>query len=228
MISFIKNEPAIKLGDSLVIADLHLGISYELESRGILVPKQKDIFLKRIKKLVGLTRAKRLIVLGDLKHAVPGTPYDEREELRDFYEQLKKLVKEIILIKGNHDSLIEEIIPELSVVEDLVVGDFILTHGNRKVKAEGKTIIGSHIHPSVKLKDKIGSIYIQRCWLRDSESKVIVVPAFNELVGGKNVNESVSEDYLGPIAKQLNPKSTHVILLDGRDLGTIQSLKLKK
>ena len=153
---FITNYPALKLENNLVITDLHLGISYEFKRDGFFVPSQLKKLSKQVNKLLDETKTKKLIIVGDFKHAVPDTPKKEKRELRQF---VKKLKKDLIVIKGNHDSLIEKIV-DVTVRKKMILDDFTLTHGHIKTKGE-KFIIG-HNHPLVMFKDKEKMTYRQR------------------------------------------------------------------
>ena len=81
---FITNEPAVLFGKTLVIADLHIGVEYELYKSGIRIPKQTDKLLARIKNLLKTTKANRLVLLGDLKHFIPYLSIQEIKELPKF------------------------------------------------------------------------------------------------------------------------------------------------
>ncbi len=227
---FVNNEPALVISAGgrryLVIADIHLGITYDLEYKGVNLPNQKEDILEHILRLKKKTRTRSLIVIGDLKHALPGTPHEERKDVREFLEALRKEFKEIILVKGNHDTLIEEIVPWLCVKPYLLIGDLLLTHGHKKIPKDIKysNVIIGHNHPVIKFKDRAGGIYYQRCWVRDK--LLIMMPGFNVLSGGKAINDN-KFSFLGPVAKEINPKTAHAFLLDGIDLGVLKDLEIR-
>ena len=215
----------------LCVADLHIGTTKELFDAGIRMPSQVRGFVKKIHKLKKSSGAKGLILLGDVKHKVPGISYQEMREIPEFLEDLK--FKEIILIKGNHDAEIEKIIPahlkgKVKVKISFKVGDFMFTHGHRHVKTAAKTIVIGHNQPAVMFRDQMKARYIEPCWVRGpmkgkyEGKELIIVPAFNELRGHTIVNK---DKMLGPIAKTIDPKEAHVFLLDGTDLGPMTLLK---
>src|SRR3989338_4376527 len=82
----------------LVIADLHLGYKEELEK----------IFekLKREKRKI-----KEIVILGDLKHEFSRISRQEWQETLKLIEILQKKRK-LILIKGNHDTILGPIARE--------------------------------------------------------------------------------------------------------------------
>ncbi|MAH42830.1 hypothetical protein CL614_03845 [archaeon] len=227
---FVNNEPGLVITFDkkryLVISDIHLGLTYHLEYKGVNVPNQTEDVLDYIVKLKKKTRVHSLIIVGDLKHALPGTPHDERKDVREFLESLKKEFKELILVKGNHDTLIEEIVPWLHVEPYLLLGKVLFVHGHRNLPkdVEYDTVVIGHNHPVIKFKDRMGGVYYQRCWL--ISNSLIVMPGFNVLSGGKAVNDGFS--FLGPIAKTIDPEKIKAVLLDGTDLGILKDLEIKR
>jgi len=225
---FLVNEPAIILNKTLVIADLHIGITRELYESGISVPSQVKKMVNKIYKLKKETGAKELLILGDIKHKVPGISLQEQREIPEFLSLLK--FKRIIIIKGNHDGNIEKMIPNkdrIKIRKSFSIGDYFLTHGHRKANTN-KNIIIAHNHPHIRFRDKLGALYTEPCWLIGKVKTkqivdIIIMPAFNELCGATIVNRDA---LLGPIAKNIiNPK---VHLLDGTDLGKLNDLKIKE
>jgi len=230
---FLTNYPAMLIKDYLVISDLHLGITRGLYEKGVSVPSQVKTMLDKIHKLKKLSKAKNLVILGDLKHRVPGTSWQEEMEIPNFLSRLK--FDKIIVIKGNHDGDIEKLIPskKISVKKSFVIGKYYLSHGHRKLgKTKAEIIIIGHSQPHVRFQDEMKARYSEPVWVRgytkrlskNSKApvyKVIIVPAFNELCGATTINK---DKLLGPIAKNLNYKKSHAYLLDGTDLGKLSDL----
>ncbi len=222
---FIKNEPAMKIKDSLVIADLHLGITRELWEYGFSVPSQVEKMAERINGLMKKTKTKRLVILGDIKHKVPGISFQEMREIPEFFSLINA---EIAAIKGNHDTYLEKVC-DFEMKKSLELGNYFLTHGHMIAKTSKKIIVIGHNHPQVKFKDKMGATYIEPAWIRGwtkgtGKKKLIIMPAFNGLAGGHAINEDMS--VMGPIAKKMNIKNARAFLLDGTDLGTIKDLMI--
>ncbi len=221
---FVKNQPAMVLGEYLIVSDIHIGISSEIRSSGIIIPNQAEKLAERINKLKTKTKTKKLVILGDLKHNVYGTTYTEKKEIPLFIEKLK--FKNIIITKGNHDGLIENLITDkrVKIVKYFSIGNYLLTHGHRKVETINNIIMG-HSHYSIKFKDKIGSYYIVPVWIIGKYKKIsiIMLPSFNEVSGSACINEKKTT-FRGPIGKYLKKSSSRAYLLDGTDIGTVSSL----
>lgn len=236
---FVRNKPAIKIKNALIIADLHIGVTRELYDSGITIPSQARTLSKRINELKKLTKTTRLIINGDLKHKVPGIAWQERKEIPAFLSSLK--FRNIVIIKGNHDGWIERMLSnklkkKIKIKKSFGIDDYLITHGNRRVKTNKKCIIIGHNHPYVKFIDDLGSVYYEPVWLKGTikilrkGKEIIIMPAFNEL-SGMNIVNNKSDNYIswlaGPIAKLLEKSKTHAYLLDGTDLGKVSDLIVK-
>jgi len=222
-IKFLKDERGLLVGDYLVIADLHLGYKKNLENKGYVIPNQRSEFIKRIKKLKTKTGAKKLIILGDIKHNIPYASKNERYEIPKFFRELSKLFEKIIVIKGNHDGKIEPMIHEenIEVKDEFIFNDVLFIHGHKYPSNDAmksKIIVMAHTHPTFKLKESAGIVHNYPCWIigriiksklkryKDIKcEKVIIMPAFNKLLYGYN-------KIVGPLAKAI--KKEEVLLLD--------------
>jgi len=227
---FIRNEPAMKIGHSLVISDLHIGIEDELSKNGIKISDQTKALLKRICFLIRETKARETIILGDIKNSIFTTKI-ENKKISEFLDSLKK-VTNLVLVKGNHDGLIEKLVKkDVDVCSFDTRGSYLLTHGHRKIpknlkeKNEIKTIVIGHNHPGICFKDRYGIVSTEPCWVVGTEKEkrqVIIMPAFNPLVGETAINR---HDVMGPIAKNIDIENARIYLLDGTYLGHVKTLR---
>ncbi|MCX6819390.1 MAG: metallophosphoesterase [Candidatus Aenigmarchaeota archaeon] len=223
---FIVGKPALVIDKTLVIADLHIGITRALYESGISMPSQVRKMADKIHELKKIMKAKELVIAGDVKHKVPGISWQEIHEVPEFLAALR--FKKITIVKGNHDGQIEKLIPDelkarVKVRKAVALGDYCVTHGHRKANTK-KNIIIAHNHPHVRFRDELGAVYTEPVWVRGifNEKEIIIMPAFNELCGATIVNR---DKLLGPIAKRI--MKAHAYLLDGTDLGLIKDLKIK-
>jgi putative SbcD/Mre11-related phosphoesterase len=223
MFKFIENSRALVIDGFLVIADLHIGYEKILSIRGYNIPKQIKNFFEQIKELKVKTGVKNLIILGDIKHNVPKIAVEEKYDVPNFFHELSKIFEKIIVIKGNHDGLLERMVhePNVEIVREKIIEDTGFIHGHTKPSNElmlCKTIIMGHVHPSFKFVDALGARHNYPCWiigklnpkkLKGYEKieceKVVVVPAFNKFFSGYG-------KFVGPLAKAL--KLNEIYLLD--------------
>ncbi|WP_456368545.1 metallophosphoesterase [Geoglobus sp.] len=166
---------ALKIGRSLIVSDIHLGI----------LGFPDFSLLERVLEAYERSGAERLVVNGDLKHRLG------RSELRSverFIAELEEHTSELILIKGNHDGLLDEV---AEVHECFFEGKTCITHGHKFVKEalESRTLVVAHAHPAVLIPDVVGGLK-ERAWMvhEDDGIRCIVMPAFNELCSSTAVN----------------------------------------
>jgi len=231
----VYDVPALIAGDSFVIADLHIGVETHLMKKGFHITSRTDDMYRCI--LDNSDGCDRLIVLGDVKDAVPGSSKQEFREIPDFFSRLLQRFDHIDIVRGNHDTNIEEFLP--SGVRVRPSTGFVLDgvgyiHGHTWPSAETMrcgTLIMAHEHPSVMFRDGIGKQTTEPCWIRgrfktggdryqEFPQSFIVIPAFNRILGGSPMNLR-GAGFLGPIMNNdlLDLDDARVYLLDGIDLG---------
>ncbi|MBR9679556.1 MAG: metallophosphoesterase [Candidatus Altiarchaeota archaeon] len=222
----VLNWPAVTLGRTLVITDLHLGFEFELWKQGIRVPIQTDKVLDRITELIKQKKAKKLIILGDIKHELGFLEGRQAFELSRFLHKLEEII-EFTLMKGNHDGALNWQTEPASGILYKGIGLF---HGHAwpaSELVEAKSWLMGHVHPMFSFKDSFGKLTKEACWIvgstdtaamkkkygQDKAIKTIVMPAFSELAGGVPVNQ---EGLLKPMSNLI--KQYSVFLLDGVEL----------
>jgi hypothetical protein len=246
MIKFLYNYPSfyIPKEKAIIISDLHIGIEHEIFHSGITIPSQVERLEKRIDELIKITKAKHLIILGDVKHQVPNISWQEYKEIPKFFEHFSKI--KVSVVKGNHDGNIERLTPkEVDVYEPsgFKIDKFLLTHGQAwpdKSDTDAEYLIMGHVHPAVEFfTENFRST--EPCWLKcEIDNKKlfekfkiktkfkqgIIMPAFNHLIGGMAFNSKDFEP-LGPLLTNeiLKWKESEVYLLDGTFLGNLDKLK---
>lgn len=236
---FLRNYPAMVVKDSLIVADLHLGITKELYEKGIMIPQQSKTLSERINELKKKTKTNRLILLGDAKHKIPVISRQEYREVPEFFKKID--YNKVVITKGNHDGELETLLDSteknIKIRDFVSIGDYTFTHGHIKIKTNKKNIVIGHNHPKIIFKDSVGAIYFEQVWVRGEaiyegkKRNIIIVPTFNELTGSMVINDNKLSDrdhtnFMGPIAK--NMRNRRVYLLDGTDIGFLEDLIKKR
>jgi putative SbcD/Mre11-related phosphoesterase len=178
MIKLLPPHPAAmiktKTAKIMVIADLHIGWEMALSERGIHVPSQTPKLLSKLTSLISAYKPEKLIVLGDVKHTVATAEMGEWHDVPDFFYELRKHVKEIHVIRGNHDGNLEPLLPENTKLwpsTGITVGEVGLFHGNQwpsPTLLECKTLLMGHVHPVVAFRDPAGFRIIKQVWIKAS------------------------------------------------------------
>ncbi|MFH8132414.1 MAG: metallophosphoesterase, partial [Candidatus Aenigmatarchaeota archaeon] len=243
-IRFVKDYPALFLSKEkiLVIADLHLGLEHELFKAGVVIPPQAEKFKNTMDNLLRITKAKSLIILGDIKHNVPGITFREMREIPKLFSYLKEKVK-VFCVKGNHDDKISSFLPkEVKVYSSrgFRIGKYGFFHGHAwpsKSLVKCDYLFMGHVHPCVEFRDKLGYRTIEQVWIKGEldkklvkdkygvkktgNLKIVIFPTFNRLLGGITLNKIEEKEPIGPVLANnlLDINECDVFLLDGTHLG---------
>ena len=205
---------ALYFDSTLVIADVHIGYEEALNKQGVLVPRlQFEETVKRMEAIFKELKGKnieRIIVNGDLKHEFGTISEQEWRNTLKFLDLLAKHCNEIILVKGNHDTILGPIARKRNVkVVDYYISEPItkksingknplkkqpktlIAHGNKIPKEavkDASTIIMGHEHPAVSLKEG-ARVEQVKCFLKGKYKgkNLIVQPSFNTIVEGTDL-----------------------------------------
>jgi len=200
----------------LAVGDLHLGFEYKLQQSGLLVPEMQ---IEEIKKELAWTfteikkrkfKIKKIVFIGDIKHSF-SYEWKEKNYFREIINFLKEYVKEkdIILIKGNHDTIDYSFSDKLK--DYFIKDDLAFTHGHKMfpelLDEKIKTIIIGHLHPSIVLSEKSGIKKEKyKCFLvgKFKKKNIIILPSFLATIEGTTVNslEYEYEDFFSIIPKK--------------------------
>ncbi|KPU63570.1 metallophosphoesterase [Thermococcus sp. EP1] len=197
-------QKAIKIKDNLIIADLHLGYEESLAQEGIYLPKAFNQMLTLLKGLVLRERPKRLIINGDLKHSF--VPFRrEKIEVEAFFSEILPLVREIIVIRGNHDVGIFWIKSlGIEVLDEIEISEWKVVHGHKLV--EGDRFIIGHEHPSIRLRDEVGALIKVPIFLKGED--LVVLPAFSPWAYGNDILREI----VSPFLRDLNSALFEVLV----------------
>jgi putative SbcD/Mre11-related phosphoesterase len=211
----------IERDNMIAFSDIHLGFE-EYVARGLnyrdkrphgyaamFIPRiQLKNTLKVLDKVFSLIKPKRVLINGDLKHAFDRLLRQERIEVKKLLDYLlDRNVKEIIIVRGNHDNYLSLVLKDygIELVEkyETITNDhsilFIHGHRDENIKGYDLVIIG-HEHPSLKC----FATYKFPAFLRiptTLNNEILVLPAMSAYHPGSSVSLS-SETYLSPIIKK--------------------------
>ncbi|MDY9924856.1 metallophosphoesterase [Methanosarcina sp.] len=227
----ILEEPVLTATNTetaLVIADIHLGIEWDLYRSGINLPSRMKDRLDRILGYIQTVSPDRVVLLGDIKHNIPQVSWQEKDEIPHFLEKLAEYTH-VDILPGNHDGGIEFLFSrqkdiKIHSARGTVLDGIGYFHGHTWPAPELLTashVIVAHNHPTIRFTDTFGYSIVEPAWIRTKfkaeafkerfgnldfengydwvDPEVFIMPAFNELCGGVPFNESTQEDLLGPV-----------------------------
>ncbi len=210
----IKNPPAVIIDGNLIIADIHLGYTitsykYSLKAKLKLLRSELNKILVPILKLD--YPIERVIILGDIKESLGYPSRIVGRSIGTLLRKIKERYDKLIVIRGNHDGRLSDIINEVNVdikiVDSMIFTyegeDILLTHGHMKVPMPmlltASTIIMGHIHPAspvtgeriwVVAKFVLDLRHISQPYekaINAKEIKLIILPHANSFLSGKPV-----------------------------------------
>ena len=119
---------------------------------------------------------------------------------------LAKHCNEIILIKGNHDTILGPIAKKrnVKIMGSVMVGNVLIAHGDKipgkEILSRASSIIIGHEHPAISLK-KGPRTETYKCYLKGKYKgkSLIVQPSFNPLLEGTDI---LKEEILSPFLEQ--------------------------
>lgn len=171
----------------LIISDIHVGKTAHFRKNGIPVPSGiLDDDLENLSRLITCFKPRKLMIVGDLLHAGYNSDLDIFCAWREKFPRL-----ELILIKGNHDRIEQEILDKMcigTVKTEFSAGPFTFKHEPENIPAQ--FVISGHIHPGVVLSEgKIQNIRLACFAYSDTQ---LILPAFSKFTGldYKSLNEN--------------------------------------
>jgi len=197
---------------TLVIADTHIGFEEDMADKGFYIPRfQLRRTLDILEKALNLVEVNTVVVAGDFKHIFDRLGRIERKELAEVLMFLLPKVNEVVVVRGNHDNYLVIMQRKYSfkLVNELQLDNILIVHGHKELTEEQKrnnswkTLIIAHEHPSIALRDSIGTVGKFPCFLvgrlRDGR-EIITLPAVGIYQTGSKVTLS-RETYLSPILR---------------------------
>lgn len=155
---------------TLVVADTHVGYEAELWQKGIRAASQTRSLVNKLISWAESVKARQLAIVGDVKHEIPNAR-STLSEVRGFLGELSEHFDEVILVPGNHDTMMERILEKLNapnvvlsesrgLLVEFDKRNVLLTHGHVKPRLEhlvkADVVIMGHTHPAVALRDLLG------------------------------------------------------------------------
>lgn len=196
---------------ALIIGDLHLGIEEMFSRQGTLVPRFNFQAIKRhLEERVFPNLGPELIVInGDLKHEFGSVSEQEWSEVIDMLRFLQAKCGKLVLIRGNHDSILGPIAEweNLKITKEGILlekSNAFVTHGERipestAYRKAGTVIIG-HDHLAVTIREQYKEEKFKAFLVgRFKGKELIVMPSLNQVSVGTDVKHG---ELLSPFLKK--------------------------
>jgi uncharacterized protein len=229
---------------TLLISDLHLGLEKELAKKGFRLPAYSVRMVERVKRIAEGYGARRLAVLGDVKHTVGKVEDIDWGVVPWFFDTMLDLFEAVEVVPGNHDGNIKTVLPprvKLDPSQGTVLGEgkgrIGVAHGHAWPSEEAiatRNLVIGHSHFTYEMRDALGSRTRESVWVTaeydvaelmegagyksklKGRGKLTVMPPFNRLVGGQPINRSKSFEF-GPVlsSRSVSLENADIFLTDG-------------
>lgn len=205
---------------TLAFSDVHIGVEYSMTQQGMYIPPiQYGRIVSAIKHAVKKYRPRRVVIVGDLKHAFSERTPQEHKEVINMLKFLRNLKVDVILIRGNHDNFIRGLLEryDFLFVDFVELGKYIFLHGHKaipKTSEKSKIMIIGHIHPTIMLSDGLSRVRLPTFLVSNS---IIVLPAMTLLLSGFDIITGTLEDeYDSPVLRDIREFLLFAIVSDKR------------
>jgi metallophosphoesterase superfamily enzyme len=226
-----------------VVADLHLGLGEGDRSLPPAPEGRPTAIADTLRRTARETGARSLVIAGDVKHPILGTPRSLRPALFRFFGDLLSDGLAVDVVLGNHDVGLAPNLPsEVGVhsAAGLVRDGVGVFHGHRwpsKRVLAAERLVAGHLHPGVRFASAGESASGKlACWVRAeflpvprgaparrfAARELIVLPAYHPLAGREALNREKpprSRSFL--FGRFLSEGAPRAYLLDGTDVGPI-------
>ena len=198
------DDRAVLLGETLVVADLHLGRgtggSLELP-----VGSSADV-ARRFEALVDRHRPSDVVVAGDLLHSFQTVPRTVEDVVAGLRAACADAGADLVVTPGNHDTMLDAVW-DGPAPPSYRVGDTVVCHGHEVPDAEADQYVVGHDHPTITIEGQRRPCYLVGSGqLRGAT--VVMLPSFNTLNAGVEVNRMRANDFQSPLvtdADRLEP-----------------------
>ncbi|MEM0140398.1 MAG: metallophosphoesterase [Ferroplasma sp.] len=202
---FISDLYCVYLQDisAVVISDLHLGFEEEMNLHGLFLPRlQRDHVEKMVDQIIDRYSPEKIIINGDFKQEFSRNLPQEWDDINHFIDRYKNQ-SSLIYIRGNHDNYLVTILKSngIELYDYYETGKYYIYHGDRDMGFKKLTILG-HEHPSIVLRDRIGSMFKMPAFVYNDDQKILITPAMSFFSSGTDVAEALlNNEHFTPVLK---------------------------
>ncbi|MEF8979509.1 MAG: metallophosphoesterase [Haloarculaceae archaeon] len=186
---------ALLLGDVLVLADLHVGRG---PSSNVELPVgDGSDMLERFDALLAAHDPAEVVVAGDLLHSFRTVPRTVESVVSGLAAAARKFGARMVVTPGNHDTMLDSAWSG-PTSEAYTVGDTAICHGHQDPEISADRYVVGHDHPTITIEGRR-----QPCALVAEDvyrgADVVMLPAFNRLLRGVEVNGMSASDFMSPL-----------------------------
>jgi hypothetical protein len=178
--------------ETLVVADLHVG---RAEASDVAFPLGEGADLReRLAALVAAFDPTEVVFAGDVLHRFDAATVGAESRLSDLAAVCREAGAELVLVRGNHDTMLEtvwdgDVLDEYAVdsAGDADDPGVVVCHGHAEPAADASLYVVGHVHPAITIEGRRRPCYLYGD-VAHRGADVLVLPAFTRLAAGVPVN----------------------------------------
>lgn len=192
-------DRALLIEDTLVLADLHVGRGAD---SGVEVPVGDGAdMVERFEALLARFEPGAAVVAGDLLHSFRTVPRTVRETVDGLAAAAHEAGTRLVVTPGNHDTMLDSVW-DGPTADSYRVGDTVVCHGHVEPEGDGSDGVGRYIvghdHPTITIEGRRRPCYLAAEGVYRG-ADVVLLPAFNRLLQGVEVNGMAASDFMSPL-----------------------------
>lgn len=213
-------DRAVVVDDVLVVADLHVGRG-PASNVELPVGDSTDM-LERFRNLLATHDPAEIVVAGDLLHSFETVPRTVRRTVSTLASAADEAGTRMVVTPGNHDTMLDSVWSG-PTQQQYRVGETVITHGHQAPDGDADRYVIGHDHPTITIEGQR-----RPCYLAADEAyegaEVVMVPAFNRLLRGVEMNDMSATDFMSPLVADTAPFAPVVIDEDADETLTFPPL----
>jgi putative SbcD/Mre11-related phosphoesterase len=189
------DDRALVLGETLVLSDLHVGRGTG-GNLSMPVGSGTDM-VERVRSLVERHQPNEVVLAGDLLHSFQMIPRTVEQVVSSITAAAREAGARVVVTPGNHDTMLDSVWSG-PTQREYRVGDTVICHGHEAPDSEADRYIVGHDHPTITIEGQRRPCYLVGEGVYRG-ADVVMVPAFNKLLRGVEVNGMRAIDFMSPL-----------------------------
>jgi len=194
------HDRAVVIDDVLIVADLHVGRG-AASNVELPVGEGADM-VERFEALCERFDPSEVVIAGDLLHSFQTVPGPVRETLQGLRSAAKAVDGQLVVTPGNHDTMLD-VVWDGPTEAEFRHGETIITHGHVEPASEAERYIIGHDHPTITIEGQRRPCYLAGDAIYEG-AELIVLPSFNRLVRGVEINGMSTGDFMSPLIRAVD------------------------
>ena len=189
------DDRALVFDETLVFADCHVGRG---ESSALELPVgDGSDMIERVQRLVATHAPAEVVVAGDLLHSFQMVPRSVERVVADIAAVARDAGARVVVTPGNHDAMLDSVWSGPTEREHRV-GDTVVCHGHEPPDVDAGRYVVGHDHPTITIEGQRRPCYLVGEGVYRG-ADVVMLPAFNRLLRGVEVNDMRTGDFMSPL-----------------------------